>query len=332
MRCIYLVEAGVNPVSLRECLARFAWASRDVDYLKAELAPLERAYRDAKVTNTVDKRGRIIEYILEGDLPPLPPEIGLRIGDCVHHLRATLDNLAYTIATENNAVLTSKERKAVTFPICTHSADWRENVVEKHVLDVLPMGAQAAIEGLQPYHRRPDPDRHSLAILRELSDMDKHRTIPVVTWSYAPASTPTVWRGAAPDASGDIDLTNVSELEEERPLFEDIPGVRWTTLTDEVIPGASFLRLEVPRAYAHLQMHVMFSFGFGVKEPKHLRERRIARLLNRICDHVRNTVIPALAPYCPATPSVVMTEASRRVNFGFEGKPGSLERLAAETD
>lgn len=319
-------------MSLHECLARFAWASRYVDYLEAELAPLERAYRDARVTTEVQRGGRTIDYSLHGELPSVPPEIGLRIGDCVHNLRATLDNLAYTIAAENNPASPSKERRAVTFPICLHESDWLENVVHKHVLDVFPIDAQTLIEGLQPYHHVSNPKLHPLAVVRELSDKDKHRTIPVVTWGYHPASTPTVWVGPKPDEGGVADLTNLPEAEMGKPLFRDVPGARWTTLRDDVIPGEKFLRLEVPRAYARMRLHIMFSFGFGVQDPEYLRRARIVRLLNRVRNHIRNNVIPVLAPYCVATPPEVMLEAQRQVNFGFGGKAGSMERLVAELD
>jgi hypothetical protein len=105
-------------MSLYECLARFAWPSRHIDYLEAELAPRERAYRDARILPDIQKGGRVIEYTLHGGLPPVPAEIGLRVGDCAHNLCATLDDLAFTIAAENDPALSSEQRRAVAFPIC----------------------------------------------------------------------------------------------------------------------------------------------------------------------------------------------------------------------
>jgi hypothetical protein len=320
-------------MSVQECLARFAWASRHVDRLQADLAPLQRAYREEPVTEEVHDGGKLIEYSLRGDLPRVPMEVGLRVSDCVHHLRAVLDNLAYTILVENHPDLPADERRRVTFPICIDTADWSENVTKKDVLSRLPAEAQTAIEGLQPYHSERDPKRHALAILKVLSDMDKHRTIPIVTWRMHPLSAPRVWSGPPPDERGVADL---SGWDQKTSLFRDVRGTRWIFLANEVVPGTKFLRLELPRSRPKGQMHIMFSFGFGLRDPGYLRGSQVTRVLNRIRHEVRNVCLPTLVAYCPATSEDVGIAALRYENFSrfgdFRAPKGSMARIGAEAD
>jgi hypothetical protein len=141
------------------------------------MAPLRESYGNLAVTVEIKKGGQVRDYTI-GDVPEVPRELGLIVGDCLHNLRATLDNLAYSIAVDNNATLTSDERRACAFPLAERRRDFRASRKERGTIAKLPARAQATIQALQPFKAGHDAEREPLAILRQLSDLDKHRPVP----------------------------------------------------------------------------------------------------------------------------------------------------------
>ena len=106
-------------------------------------------------------------------LHPPPADFSLIIGDCLHNLRSALDSLVYTLAIANHGSPLSKDiAKKMQFPMTKDCDGFRSS---KWRIRDIPDGAQAEIEGLQPYNRRQNYARDPLWVLNELSNIDKHR-------------------------------------------------------------------------------------------------------------------------------------------------------------
>jgi hypothetical protein len=108
--------------------------------------------------------------------------------EIVHHLRSALDQLAWALSIQHSGpaptVLTPAWR-GVEFPIYTrrelfYSGDG--SLHKKHAgrdLHFVDPRSVSLFDGLQPFHTSR-PERHSLAVLQELWNLDKHRGLPLV--------------------------------------------------------------------------------------------------------------------------------------------------------
>lgn len=94
---------------------------------------------------------------------------GIIAGDAVHCLRSALDQLAYTLSLSPS--------DATAFPICTTEKDWVTQAPAMYW--GIPKPLIAAIDQSQPYHSGDAAHSHPLALLRTLSNTDKHRYVPV---------------------------------------------------------------------------------------------------------------------------------------------------------
>jgi hypothetical protein len=254
------------------------------------MAPIREAYAHPPITVERKQSGEVRDCKI-GDVPPVPRELGLIFGDCLHNFRAVLDNLAFTIATDNNERLTSEERRANNFPLCEKRNEFREARC-KGAIAKLPVRAQATVQRLQPYKAGKEAQWEPLAILRKLSDIDKHRSIPVVAWS----------------AQG------VGQIVQE-------PKCKSIWLAHELAPNTKFFRLRVPRQHADMYMELYFSFAVSLQQPHELRGRDIWFWLNDIRGAILNKVLSALAPYCigdlPADLDVLATAKTPPLYLGW---------------
>jgi hypothetical protein len=106
---------------------------------------------------------------------PIPIELPTLIGDCVHNLRAALENAAWNFALTKKA----KPRNDTAFVICHSATDFQGKSAK---IQDLPTAARNVIKELQPYKRTPnDPRADPLWILERLWNDDKHRAPHVVT-------------------------------------------------------------------------------------------------------------------------------------------------------
>jgi hypothetical protein len=97
---------------------------------------------------------------------PLPVSIPIRISECVHHWRASLDNFAYLVSCRH-----SRHTPRSEFPIFLDPVRFSKDGIKK--INGMKPAAQTVIERLQPYHG--DGVRDPLWMLHELSNADKHR-------------------------------------------------------------------------------------------------------------------------------------------------------------
>jgi hypothetical protein len=170
-------------------------------------------------------------------IPDLPlPYFGVLIGDVVHNFRSVLDHIVWQLALyRTNGAGPPSERRArrVRFPINVNppSADIvpKEFAADDALKDVLPRH-RAIIHEFQPYKGRY-PANDELAILRSLSDTDKHRVINPVLISTDRFHLP----GGIVEAVGvenfivptDMRLKLGAEVF-RAPLSESLPEPTWT--------------------------------------------------------------------------------------------------------
>jgi len=135
-----------------------------------------------------------ITYV-PASLPVLLQDVQLTMGDIAHNLRAALDHLAYQLALAEarraNVRLSADELGRIYFPIHTRGIGGRPNVGwqnrEQTYLARFGAANLAVIKRYQPYRRwtrRTDSwsgrYQHQLTLLRDLSNRDKHRLLPVI--------------------------------------------------------------------------------------------------------------------------------------------------------
>ncbi len=165
------------------------------------------------------------------------------VGDCVHNLRASLDNLAHALAMRHTGEPLPFEHK-IAFPIKNRRGEFPSISNAGQVLGAMPPRARTLIETLQPYHRRNDPQNHPLARLRDLDDFDKHRVLHIVN----AVPTSAKFEFSVPLKGAVSDITH-------GPL-EDDAIVGWVDMTN-AIPFA-------PGAGPKVKVEVKASFGTGI--------------------------------------------------------------------
>jgi hypothetical protein len=114
-------------------------------------------------------------YILRFKFNPIPDSVPLIVGDFLYCLRSSLDQLVWALAKRVGTYPSHTQ-----FPIFLVWNTQNERKFEKYTEGV-PTKAVAIIDSLQPY-RVPDPAArrsHLLWQLHLLSNIDKHRRIPV---------------------------------------------------------------------------------------------------------------------------------------------------------
>lgn len=126
------------------------------------------AYR---ITDEFDpKRGHNV--IFGERIGDMPGRFSLLIGDCIYDLRASLDHLAFALASTYTRPLSPDLEGASEFPIFNDVVKFVDKAPRK--IGGMHPQAQALIEGLQPYHGG-HYSKHPLWLLHELSNIDKHR-------------------------------------------------------------------------------------------------------------------------------------------------------------
>lgn len=128
-----------------------------------------------------DYKGRLVARVR--NVQPPPPELSIRIGECAYNFRSALDQLAYALAEAHTEPLTAKLASSSAFPIYPTGPRFGGHGARpaRDKIEGMSRGARAAIERLQPFHRRKNPRLASLWRLEELSNIDKHRKIHVTS-------------------------------------------------------------------------------------------------------------------------------------------------------
>jgi len=153
------------------------WAKiRRADAHLLDLERLDREVRRAcEETISIEQDEASGHYVFRlGQLPAVPDEFGVILGDAVHNLRSALDHLANAIIVGQR--MTPNDNTA--FPILT-SAPTRKGDGSPSFPNLNPkvdMAVRRMIDEVQPY-KRATPALHDLAILHALDITDKHRQL-----------------------------------------------------------------------------------------------------------------------------------------------------------
>lgn len=126
----------------------------------------------------IDYKGRLVARLKNVKDPP--PDLSILVGECVYNMRSALDQLAYALAAAHTVPLPERWGELSAFPIFK-TGPWyrgegrRRGAASK--IQGMSRSAKTSIERLQPYHRRKNPPLECLAMLEELSNVDKHRVL-----------------------------------------------------------------------------------------------------------------------------------------------------------
>lgn len=137
----------------------------------------------------IDYKGRLVARLKNVKDPPT--KLSVLVGDCVHNLRSALDHLAYALAAAHTVPLPERVARASAFPIFRTGPLFRGQAGGRgaaHKMQGMSRGARAAIQRLQPYHRRKRPYLYLLWMLEELWNVDKHRLVHVMNAAQSKTS------------------------------------------------------------------------------------------------------------------------------------------------
>lgn len=118
------------------------------------------------------------KYFIKANLTLRIPNLewGVIVGDIVHALRSSLDQAVWLLSAEPTPGMTA-------FPLCRSKKDWA--IRSPGLLWGIDPAFVTLIENAQPYKRGDSAHSHPLAILGELSNLDKHRFLPGVALTVA---------------------------------------------------------------------------------------------------------------------------------------------------
>lgn len=155
---------------------RLRRAREHLDSLKVEVAEWQKV-NPVRIVPDFDLRSAK-KLIRVKDVQTPAARFGLIIGDCLHNLRAALDNLAYELSEAGyGSPLPESVAKTVEFPIFLTRNDWDRRNAGHRKIAQMKTQARAVIERLQP-HKRGDETAASkdlLWVLHKLNNIDKHR-------------------------------------------------------------------------------------------------------------------------------------------------------------
>jgi hypothetical protein len=165
--------------------AKFGRAEQHLSKLEAlvdgfvERKPFRLAFQSHRFEHLFPESNVPNYEIVIRDIEPVPDRIGLRLGDFLTNLRASLDHMAWNLVLANDG----EPDDHTTFPI--KSKEPREpgsgKPVPLRIFGGASDEAMALVKAAQPYERRDgdDPTTHPLWILDRLVGIDKHRHLPI---------------------------------------------------------------------------------------------------------------------------------------------------------
>lgn len=204
------------------------------------------------------------------DAPAVPPAdaISLIAADCIHNMRASLDQLVFSLSWAHTAgPLPKKVAEGCEFPIFGPRGP-RKQELDKRVGAVHP-DARSIIENLQPHHAGDAFAREKLWILDQLWNLDKHRMVPVTVFGQQAVQI-------NPQA-----LTSSATYRLRGPIRRKTEIVRFAGSRPESYPN--------PESAAVLDI----AFGKGTPAYGH----PVTGFLAGLADYLRDDVIGKLTPF-----------------------------------
>jgi hypothetical protein len=210
--------------------------------------------------------------VLRVRLTPKPPaSLSVVIGDFLFNVRSALDHLLWQLVFLNE----NKPSKSNMFPISSTPDIFSEEVKRGRVKGI-STEAQKLLENLQPYH----PGNEPLATLADLHNLDKHRTLNLLT--AVAQHTHVDWS----DTSGPI----VSMMIGDEELRD---GSIFGSLAMPFLSDAMRERFFAVSIQGHATSFIAFS-DFAVDE---LEPYRVDTVLQGILAFARDKIVPVFAPF-----------------------------------
>lgn len=142
---------------------------------------------------------------------PIPLEFSSIVGDAVHNMRSALDAVAYALARRNfDGTWTEEHERAPAFPIYATPAEFDSFFDKGKRPEVFDERDRMAMRSVQSFYHREQTDRDSpeaydrlcrfsqLNLLKNISNIDKHRRLPLSYWSL----DIVYWEGDSEGPSG----------------------------------------------------------------------------------------------------------------------------------
>ena len=179
-----------------DAFLKLARADEHLDSLYAQIETWS-ATHPYRITHERDpKSGFTVVYFKPLSEPP--SSLSLILGDAIQNLRACLDYLTLALSERGyGRPMSEGMENSSQFPICRTETQFAQAL--RSIIPHIDAGPSAVIKSVQPYHRGHDWDCHPLAILKTLSNFDKHRRLPLVANSPRVDATPALvaqWRFA----------------------------------------------------------------------------------------------------------------------------------------
>lgn len=258
----------------QQALAKHQWAKQHIDKLDNFLAHFRTKNLRAIEEKHDQITGDVTYYVTE--VPPVPVEIPLIVGDALQSLRCALDYVACGMVVAGGGAVTSKTK----FPIVKVATDW-----EVSGLRMVAGAHQLAIEALrriQPY----EGGNYFLWALHRLNNIDKHRLLLAVCLINS-ARTISPYEEAAkvnltePGLIADTSLGRVRIIPRESPA---IP----------LYAGQELLTLPMSQSYDEM----CFFIDVAVTEPGIAESTPVLMLLYLMLDEI-GRIIRDLARFLP---------------------------------
>ena len=160
-----------------------------LDYLRSAFMKLERANRrieelggeidtflneEANATLVYEDPEEADAFRRQHNSRDVPLRFSVTAGEVLYHLRSSLDHLACDLIRRNGGCVTPQSQ----FPIFTFKPTKRKGMARyRDQVSGIAAEPAAMIEALQPYHRGEDGSAHFLAVLKSLSNCDKHNSL-----------------------------------------------------------------------------------------------------------------------------------------------------------
>lgn len=149
---------------------------------RSEMQAMVQAFVESdfyEIATELDHRKRVVGRAVNVKTPG--PELSVLVGDFAHGMRSFLDQLVFQLAIHHTDPMPPAWARTSAFPIFKSGPEFRgeRGRGAGYKMRGLPDTTKTRIERLQPFHRRRAPILWALWQLEELSNMDKHRELPL---------------------------------------------------------------------------------------------------------------------------------------------------------
>ena len=204
---------------------------------------------------------------------PVPDAWSLMVGDVVHNIRSALDALTHQLSMKHTPGLTERQIVDIQFLICETDVEFSSPRGQRRLAHVHP-DVRTAMRGLQPYHGQHGAGASPLSVLRDLSNIDKHRHLVLsdiilqgTSTFFSPPNGPKRYRSS--DYAG--------------PFVDGAIVGQWPELGEGLDPCM------------HMDPNVVVDIAFGQGTPA--PNRSVRRTIEQIIAHIEVYVVAVLRPF-----------------------------------